>query len=350
MLVGREQGADLGLDDLRWVEVGESGRLLDRLDHRVVRDPLAVGQAPSRQDGDATAETGQELLDQTRLADARGPEHRDELAGAVLEDRVEPLPELGELPPAPDHRRPEGPRDGSRDVEHPEEPPRGDPFGLALQGERIDRFRLDDVADQPIRVVPDEDPAGRGVLLEPGGDVDGVARDERLPRRRVPGDDLAGVHADAHLDRDAAIAPELLVQCGQPFAHLDRRAHGPQRVVLVELGDPEHRHHGVPDVLLDGPAVTLDRPAHRLEVARLHVAQRLGIQALAERRRAGQVAEHDRDRLADLALERAGRQGGRAGGAEGEVIGALATAVRTGQHPTSVGTIAGGRQGRRAIV
>ena len=180
--------------------------------------------------------------------------------------------------------------------------------------------------------VPDEDAAGRGVLLEPGGDVDGVAGDERLPGRRVPGDDLTGVHADAHLEPDASIAPEFLVQCGQPFAHLDASAHGPQRVVLVELGDPEHRHHGVPDVLLDGSAVTLDRPAHRLEVARLHVAQRLGIQALAERRRAGHVAEHDRDRLADLALARAGRQGGRASGTEGEAIGALATAVRTGQH------------------
>ena len=107
MLVGREHSADLGLDDLRRVEVGEPCGLLDRFDHGVVRDPLAVGQASSRQDGDAAVETGQELLDQTRLADARGPEHREELAGAVLDDRVEPLPELRELPPAPDHRRAE---------------------------------------------------------------------------------------------------------------------------------------------------------------------------------------------------------------------------------------------------
>ena len=99
-------------------------------------------------------------------------------------------------------------------------------------------------------------------------------------------------------------------RCGEPFAHLDAARHGPQRVVLVEQGDPEHRHHGVADVLLDGSAVTLDRAAHRVEVARLHVAQRLGIEALAERRRAGHVAEHDRDRLADLALERAGASSG----------------------------------------
>ena len=71
--------------------------------------------------------------------------------------------------------------------------------------------------------------------------------------------------------RTSSLTPdraEFLVQCGQPFAHLDASADGPQRVVLMEQGDTEHRHHGVPDVLLDGSAVTLDRPAHRFEVAR----------------------------------------------------------------------------------
>ncbi len=149
--------------------------------------------------------------------------------------------------------------------------------------------------------LAEKDLAGRRVLLEPGGDVDGVARHERLPGGRVAGHDLAGVHADPHLDRDATVALELLVQRGEPFAHVDRRARGPQRVVLVELRDPEHGHHRVADVLLDRPTVALDRPAHRVEVARLHVAERLRIESLAERRRAGDIAEDDRDRLADLA-------------------------------------------------
>jgi hypothetical protein len=43
VLIGRDDGADLGLDDLRWVEVGEPGGLLDRLDHRVAGDPVAAG-------------------------------------------------------------------------------------------------------------------------------------------------------------------------------------------------------------------------------------------------------------------------------------------------------------------
>ena len=72
------------------------------------------------------------------------------------------------------------------DVEHAEEPPRGDRLGLALQrraARPVRPRRRRGPADASSS--PDEDLAGRGVLLEPGGDVDGVAGDERLPRRRV---------------------------------------------------------------------------------------------------------------------------------------------------------------------
>ena len=82
VLVALEHRADLRLDDLGQVEVGEPGGLLDRLDHRAVRDALAVGQAPSRSTVGAAVDDRQELLDQTGLPDARGPEDREELAGA----------------------------------------------------------------------------------------------------------------------------------------------------------------------------------------------------------------------------------------------------------------------------
>ena len=60
-----------------------------------------------------------------------------------------------------------------------------------------------------------------------------------------------------------ACTPEL----GQRVAHLDRRAAGAQRVVLVHLRDAEHGHDRVADELLDRPAVRLDDPLHALEVA-----------------------------------------------------------------------------------
>jgi hypothetical protein len=40
-------------------------------------------------------------------------------------------------------------------------------------------------------------------LLEPRGDVDGIAGRERLPTRGVTGYDLARVDADAYLNSDA---------------------------------------------------------------------------------------------------------------------------------------------------
>ena len=64
------------------VEVGEARRLLDDLDDREVRDALAVGKASAAEDLGAAAETGDELLDQTGLADARRPEDREQLTRA----------------------------------------------------------------------------------------------------------------------------------------------------------------------------------------------------------------------------------------------------------------------------
>jgi hypothetical protein len=88
----------------------------------------------------------------------------------------------------------------------------------------------------------------------------------------------------------------------------------------VGEGQAEHRHHGVADELLDSPAVQLDDALHPLEVAGQHGAQRLRVHRLAERRRAGDIAEDDRDRLPD-AGSRIHTQGPAAGPAEAEALG-----------------------------
>ena len=90
---------------------------------------------------------------------------------------------------------------------------------------------------------------------------------------------------------------QLGVQVGEGLAHLGRRAHGAQRVVLVDGGDPEDGHDRVADVLLDGAAVPLDHRGHSLEVASHQRADRLGVERLAERRRVDDVREQHGHRL-----------------------------------------------------
>jgi hypothetical protein len=67
------------------------------------------------------------------------------------------------------------------------------------------------VADEAISRVAENDLARLGRLLQSGGDVDGVARRERLPLRRVTGDDLARVDPCADLELHTALVLELRV-------------------------------------------------------------------------------------------------------------------------------------------
>ena len=194
------------------------------------------------------------------------------------------------------------------------------------------RLDLDRLAHEAVRRLAEQDLARRGVLLQAGGDVDGVAGHDRGIDGRHTGHDLAGVHADAHLDRHAPVPLELLVQGREPLAHVRRGPRRPERVVLVQLRDAEDRHHRIAGVLLDGAAVPFDRGSHRLEVPSLDVAERLRVQSFAERGRTGDVAEDHGDGLADLPGRRRGRQRSSAGRAELELVRALAPAVRAGNH------------------
>ena len=135
-----------------------------------------------------------------------------------------------------------------------------------------------------MRLRAEEDLARGGRLLQPGGDVDGVAGDQPLGR---PADDLPGIDAD----------PSLELELAQGSLHLLRHAHGAQRVVLAHNRHAEHGDDGVADELLHGPAVLLDDRLHPLEVAGQQSLQRLRVDRLAERCRADDVAEHDRHDL-----------------------------------------------------
>jgi len=166
-------------------------------------------------------------------------------------------------------------------------------------------------------------------LLEPRGDVDGVARRERVC---ASGHDLAGVDADPDVDLDRV-------------TELGGRSHGAERVVLVHDGHSEHGHHRVADELLHGSPVTFDRRPCRLEVPRHDGPHRLGVELLAEARRARHVAEEHGHDLPLLALRGGRHERSRAGVAEPRVVGVLAPAFGTDHHPRSLR-----REERRAKV
>ena len=128
--------------------------------------------------------------------------------------------------------------------ERADEPPAGDAAGLALRLDRRRLVELEGAARCRDRALADEDLARAGRLLEPCGDVDGVAGHERAALPRPADDDLAGVHADAQRER---VAEELV----EPPLHREGGVQRALRVVLVRGRSAERRHHRVADELLD---------------------------------------------------------------------------------------------------
>ena len=104
------------------------------------------------------------------------------------------------------------------------------------------------------------------------------------------------------------------------FPQLRHGSHRPQRVVLVDDGNPEDSHHRVADELLDRSPVVLENAADLDEVAREHPPVALRVERLAERRRVDHVREDDGHRLAHLARRSSLLQGGAACEAEPCVI------------------------------
>ena len=289
-------------------------QLLQHLDHRPVGDPLAVGQAAAADD--RRLDRGEELGRQPRLADTGIPDHGHELAPSLLEGALPGCLQALQLarPADEGHLVPALRRFVDRD-----EPMCRNRLCLPLQLERLDRLGLDRVADERERVLADQDLARLRGLLEPRGDVDRVAGRQPL---LGSGHDLAGVEAD----------PRLHAELGQGVAHLHCGAAGSERVVLVHLGDAEDSHDRIADELLHRPPVRLDDPLHPLEVAGEQSSQRLGVGRLAQRGRAGDVAEQDGDGLALLAGGGGALHGRSALLAEPRLLAVLMTTAGADRH------------------
>ena len=168
---------------------------------------------------------------------------------------------------------------------------------------------------------PDEDLAARGRLLQPGGDVDRIAGDQRLATAR---NDLAGVDADAHAE------PQLI----DPTSDLGRGSNGTQSIVLVRGGPAEDGHRGVAYELLNAAAMGLEDFAQPRVIARHLRAHDLRIGAITQRGRADEVTEEHGDRLAHARVRK--RQTGPTGTAEARPGLVLTSAARTDDHRRSL--------------
>ena len=231
------------------------------------RDALAVGQAAAVHHHHQGAGARDELAQQPRLADARLAQHRDHPPGAGRGRRADLIAQELQIVVATDERS----RGRALAAGQGDQPEGRHPLGLALQLQRLDRLGLDRVADEQVCERAQERLHRRRRLLEPRRHVHGVTGRKPLVPGRLVGHDLAGVHAGAIRHRHAVVAVERNVERVQAAAHVERRPHGPQRIVLMRLRQPEHRHDGVADELLDGAAVTLDGRPHDVEVAPHHL-------------------------------------------------------------------------------
>ncbi|HEY3212124.1 MAG TPA: hypothetical protein VGL16_02805 [Actinomycetota bacterium] len=282
ILLSFEDRADLRLDELGSVEVGQPGGLFHDLKHREVGDAFSVWKASATQDR-CVAEAVEELLNQARLPYPRGRQDREQPARLVIDRKVEGPPQRGELSPTAHHRRSHA-HPARRPFHHRLQPVSCDGLGLALQLEGHDRLGDHGLPHEPQRLSAQQDfprPCG---LLESRGNIHGVAGDDRLSGDGVAGNDRARIDADSNSEPHTVLALEILVQRDECIAHIGSRTHGTQGVVFMEDRDAEHGHHGVADELLDGADVALDRDLHLLEVPRHHTPKSFRIQALPKRR------------------------------------------------------------------
>lgn len=84
-LTALQCGGDLRSYDLAIVSFDDACGLLDRLRYRPERDPLAIWEATTPQHHRVLPHETEELVDESRLPHAGGPQEREEVARAVCD-------------------------------------------------------------------------------------------------------------------------------------------------------------------------------------------------------------------------------------------------------------------------
>ena len=276
--------SELLVGGLDRVVVRDAGGHLHHLGNGPVRDALPVGKAAAGEDRRAL-DAVDELSRQSRLTDARGSEHRHEVDAVVPDDAREGVVEQLDLLLAPDERH--GDDEPATDVlGDRDDTPGFDPTREASCLLGSERRRHDDPAGELLDRRSEHDLARLRRLLEARRRVDRETGGER--RLGLIREDLA------RLDSDPDLEAELADALDDP----ERGADGALRVVLVGERNPECRHHGVPGELLHDAAVRRDAVRDLVEEAVQARADDLRVGARDELRRADEIDEKDRGKLA----------------------------------------------------
>src|SRR6266545_2598428 len=250
-------------------QLGDSRRrrfgrdLPDDLGQREVRGTLAVRDTATDEHAPFVADSGQELPHESRLADARLADDSDDAAMPVVARTLVGTQQALELLLATNQRRVEPARVRRRAGHERLQTPRA-----------VDLLGADRVAHELESLRADQHFSRWSVLFELRGPAHGGTGDVQVLAGSGQDVDLARGHADACLELNVPCSCVEIPEC---VSHLDGGADSAERIVLVQLGNAEDRHHRIADELLDGPAVALDRLADDLEVARDQAAIDLGI-------------------------------------------------------------------------
>jgi hypothetical protein len=110
--------------------------------------------------------------------------------------------------------------------------------------------------------------------------------------------DLAGIEADANLDRDAVRPLHGIAVRGDPLLHPEGGTAGAHRVVLVGEGGAEQRQDPVTHHLRDSALVATHRLGHVLDHAIEEGGGFLSVMTREHGQGRGDVGEEDRDVLA----------------------------------------------------
>jgi hypothetical protein len=234
------------------------------------------------------AEPAPEFMQQARLADARLPHDEDDLS-AALGGAVEGCLQGSELASAPAERC--QPR-VCRGLD-PADPPLGQDtertgrLGLALELELSQVLDFEQAGDEPVGRLRDQDSVGRRRLLQPGGQVRGVANRGVVHAQVVADatdDDRAAVNADSPLEVHAMARAYFVAHRLESLLDGERRQARAARRVLEGERRAEEGHHPIAQELVHRTLVAVDPLQDDLETTVHHCMHLLGPDALRERR------------------------------------------------------------------
>ena len=185
----------------------------------------------------------------------------------------------------------------SAPARNPEQKVGRDRLGFAFEGERPDRIDAGILLRRQPGRLAHQNRTRLGRLLQPGGEVRGVA--DRGVQSKVTAywakDDGTGMNADAYREVESPIGRATLVPELPPNA--ERRQQSAPHMVFMGQRGAENRHETVTGEFWHGPVVAPHLGDRDFEKSGDEIAHRLGSEPFGQGGRADDVAEQYADLL-----------------------------------------------------